>query len=205
MIPKEFSHRLYFDFDEKLPLARWNLLEAEDQWTSYLPFTSKYKLNQIIQPQIRYQVELSFLLPTSSQNMNTAKFMCHLFIQDISEKHLAKSSRPVIIPYQSLVTRSLFSILEFPFRMLGVLKPIEAKHVTLVMMNNFYTTAVLPVHSIIVNLNSRDVTIQEVYISFIPKLHGIKYVIIQVNDIISPVLGFGSPGTLGLPFRLFSF
>ena len=42
------------------------------------------------------------------------------------------------------------------------------------MMNNFYTTAVLPVHSIIVTLNSRDVTIQEVDIAFVPKLQGVK-------------------------------
>ena len=175
MVPREFTHRLYFDFDEKLPQARWNLLETEDQWTSYLPFTAKSKINKIILPQIRYQVELSFLLPTSSQNMNTAKFMCHLYIQELSEKNLAKSSRPVIIPYQSLVTRCLFSVLEFPFRVIGFLQLIEAKRVKMVMMNNFYTTAVLPVQSIIVTLNSKDITIEEVEIAFIPKLQGLKY------------------------------
>lgn len=172
-VPVFYSHKLYFNYDAELPIAVVNILSLEDQWLAHHKHTTWVK-NFIISG-LEYKIKIKFLIASSQQNLEFARFMCILLLKDIFGSELAKSTRPVVFPYQSPLTLTLQTLIEFPLRMIGVLDIAEYKTITVEMMNNFFMTASAPVETIQVLLGSRAATVLDAHISFFPVVAGFRY------------------------------
>lgn len=53
----------------------------------------------------------------SRRSVDMAKFMVHFTTFDSTGDAIAKSSRPVVLPYESFENRHFSAIITFPFRM----------------------------------------------------------------------------------------
>ena len=103
-------------------------------------------LNQVnkrfLIPGVSYSINISMLLAKSVRNNNIGKFMIFLKLYDTTNQLIAKSSRPVIIPYQSDITTWLENIVYFPFCMLGFQKvlghSLNSIHIQTQMINNYF-------------------------------------------------------------------
>jgi hypothetical protein len=172
--PVYIRHRLYFNFDDFPPIAKFNFIVPENQWTTHIQYAWRSSLTSLLKTGIEYKVEMQFWLSKSIQNLEMGKFMCHLTIKDVFGNDVGDSSRPIVIPYQSTITRVLYSLLEFPFRLLGLLSVSESIQVNVEFMNNFIPTSQLPIESLQVSLGSKQVSIVDSFISFYPIVSGIR-------------------------------
>ena len=85
----------------------------------------------------RYTVDVKFGLSTSPKNMQRGKFMVTTTVFDTSGDAVAKSSRPVVIPYQSALTLIIDAAVKYPMRALGMLRSAEVMDVHVPVMNDF--------------------------------------------------------------------
>ena len=85
----------------------------------------------------RYTVDVKFGLSTSPKNMQRGKFMVTTTVFDTSGEAVARSSRPVVIPYQSALTLIVDAAVKYPMRALGMLRSAEVMDVHVPVMNDF--------------------------------------------------------------------
>jgi Putative adipose-regulatory protein (Seipin) len=84
-----------------------------------------------------YTVDVTFGLANSPKNLQHGKFMVLTTIFDSLGNAVAKSSRPVVVPYQSQVTLVIDALVKYPMRALGVIRSAEITDVSLPVMNDF--------------------------------------------------------------------
>ena len=85
----------------------------------------------------RYTVDVKFGLSTSPKNIQRGKFMVTTTVFDTSGDAVAKSSRPVVIPYQSALTLVVDAAVKYPMRAFGLLRSAEVMDVHVPVMNDF--------------------------------------------------------------------
>ena len=102
----------------------------------------------------RYTVDVKFGLATSPKNMQHGKFMVTTTIFDTSGDAVAKSSRPVVVPYQSQLTLVVDAAFKYPMRALGFLRNAEVMDVHVPVMNDFKEPKLLAIPSSSVGISS---------------------------------------------------
>ena len=132
----------------------------------------------------RYSIDVVFGLASSSKNIKIGKFMVYTSVIDSTGAAIALSSRPVVIPYQSRVSRVLDAIVKYPLRAVGILKSSEISKVVIPVMNEFqepsetFRTSILQGSSLIsehieLRLSSGDVDVDNAVLTVMPKLNGL--------------------------------
>ena len=131
----------------------------------------------------RYSIDVVFGLDSSSKNIKIGKFMVYTSVIDSTGAAIALSSRPVVIPYQSRVSRVLDALVKYPFRAIGILES-EISKVVIPVMNEFqepsetFRTSILQGSSLIsehieLRLSSGDVDVNNAVLTIMPKLNGL--------------------------------
>jgi hypothetical protein len=185
ILPKHgiFKQPVYFDFNETNPMANISLSALEKQWSYQHPSIVEYrKLNKetrFLMEGLSYQIEIDFLLPKSKRNFELSKFMLYLYSYSKSGELIAKSSRPVIIPYQSDISKYVEDLLELPFVLFGktfsqfgafFFSLSSGFHVRLVVMNSYVEPRVATDRLDVV-LSSSLPDIGDVFLTVIPELN----------------------------------
>lgn len=177
LVPKALVREpLFFDYSAVPPVASVSLLSKEKQW-QYIKDQMRPDgddFRRFIRAGSRYSFEAEFLLAKSSRNLDLGKFMLHVTLFDVTGDAIAKSSRPVAIPYQSVPTLLLDAVTLFPLRLLGVFRTEEASVVHVNLMNNFREPATLPsTENVELKLSTAEVDIAAAYLTITPQLRGI--------------------------------
>lgn len=188
LLPKALIREpVYFDYSSKpLPTAKLSLLSLEKQWyyvgtkrlSSTMAASPEVKaVRRFLHPGSRYSIDLSFSLAKSPRNLSLGKFMVYLTMVDSGGDSIAKSTRPVPIPYQSATSLFLDSWLKFPFRILGFYQLEETSAVRVSIMNDYRE----PISSggstevVEIQLSTEAVDVGEVHLTIMPVLGGITY------------------------------
>jgi hypothetical protein len=165
---------IYFDFSEQLPRARLNLLSEQKQW-EYLNSNVKRKPGtRFLKAYASYVVSLELTLSRSRRNRNLSKFMLGLKTFDTNNTQVAVSSRPVIIAYQSTVSKVLEGLVFFPFRLFGIFKNSETSVVRLDMMSN-YVEPLTPTETLEFWLSTNEADVEGVSLSVFPHFNYVTY------------------------------
>ena len=166
---------LYFDYSIEKPEAKITLLAAEKQWE----YTNekrnenleRYKNKErFLKHGVSYVISIEMTLPKSNRNKELAKFMLNTRAIDISGSNVASSSRPIIVPYQSRITKLLEGIVFWPLREIGLMKSSETIRVREELMNN-YMENVEPTDKFEFTLSTNKADIEGVYLSIFPRLN----------------------------------
>jgi len=178
LLPKALvKEPVYFDYSESPPVARISLLSHEKQW-QYLKPNSDGKRKETLR-YLRsgslYTLDAIFVLSKSTRNLDLGKFMVHATLVDSTGDAIAKSSRPVVIPYQSLPSLVLESLVKFPLRIIGLAQLQEASSIRIDLMNDYREPlANAPATELIeLVLSTPNVDIGEVYLTIMPVLKGL--------------------------------
>lgn len=177
-----FKEPIYFDFTKSEPTAKITLFTEEKQW-EYVDRRAKstsassmhYKRNRrFLLPYTTYIISLELALAKSQRNRGISKFMLEMKTVSINNTELAFSSRPVVIPYQSTVSKVLECLIFFPFRLFGIFRSSETVNVKVNMMNN-YVEPIEQTERLEFRVSTNDADIEEVTLSLFPRLNMIMY------------------------------
>ena len=184
LMPKALVREpMYFDYSVTPPTGRLNLQSAHKQWEymsggvsagdrrSDNPKDSR----RFLRSDFEYTVDISFELSKSSRNFDIGKFMAHLSLFDNLGDLVAKSSRPVVMPYQSPVSLTLDSIVKYPLRLLGFCGINEVTTVHVPMMTEYREPVAGFTDSIEITLSSSKADIGTVEVTIMPVLRGLVY------------------------------
>ena len=124
-----------------------------------------------------YSIDARFVLAKCRRNFDMGKFMVHTTVVDTSGDAIARSSRPIAVPYQSYTTIFLDSMIMFPLRFIGLSAYTETFTVDVNIMNEFKEPPVsIPATEYLeLVLSTGDVDVAEVYLSIMPVLRGLTY------------------------------
>ncbi len=184
LMPKALvKEPLYFDYSVDPPTGRLNLLSAHKQWEymsgsvsagSSRPEDPK-DTRRFLRSDFEYTVDIAFELSKSNRNFDIGKFMAHLSLFDNLGNLVAKSSRPVVMPYQSIVSLTLDSLVKYPFRLLGFCGVNEVTSVYVPMMTKYREPRATFTDSIELTLSSDKADIGTVEVTIMPVLRGLVY------------------------------
>jgi len=171
---------LYFDFSKVEPTAKLTLLSEEKQW-EYIDRAAKsssaFKTNKnrrFLMPYATYIISVEIAVSKSQRNRNMSKFMLEMKTIGANNTELASSSRPVVIPYESTVSKVLGGLILFPFRILGIIKHSETAVVQINLMNN-YVEPVEQTERLEFRVSTNEADIEEVTLSLFPRLNMVMY------------------------------
>lgn len=170
---------LYFNHKGVNPVVKIDLLSAERQWyyvQEYSdPFYEKYKY--FLHSGTKYNIDAIFELAKSPRNYEVGKVAATLTMVDTSGDSIAKSVRPVYIPFQSQTSLFLESIVLFPLRLVGILPSAETVIVQSPLMHNFMEP--LKSHPstqyVELTLSSSKLDLQDARLKIIPQVTGLSY------------------------------
>ena len=131
---------LYFNHKTTDPIASVDLLSAERQWRYTQEYSDPYyhKKTSFLRSGTTYYIDAEFELSKSPHNYEVGKVTATLTLIDTAGDSIAKSIRPVYIPYQSSTTLYLESIILFPLRLCGLLPSAETAVLHTPLMHNFF-------------------------------------------------------------------
>lgn len=139
------------------------------------------KLKRFLLPGVSYIFDISLVVSKSARNMEVGKFMVFVRLFDSAGDAIAKSSRPVYIPYQSATTIFLENIFYFPLFLLGFREflgvPICSLHSKMQLINNYLEPmSILPPTELVeLSLSTSSVDVSEAYLTIMPSLTGFRY------------------------------
>jgi len=125
----------------------------------------------------RYMLNADFVLAKSPRNFEAGKFMLHTSLMDTNGELIAKSSRPVVLPYESYITLILNVLAWFPLRLLGFISGSETSKVQVHIMNDFKEPPLnVPATEFVeMTLSTAMVDVENVYLHIMPVLKGLTY------------------------------
>lgn len=185
LIPKALIREpIYFDYTTVPPSARLNLLNAEKQWY-YLNqkdnvikgAVSEKGKRRFLLPGSRYSIDVLFNLAKSPRNADLGKFMLYLTMVDSTGDSIARSTRPVAMPYQSLPSLILDSMIKFPLRLTGLYQIEEVSSVRVSVMNDYRepTSSSAFSETVELSLSTSVVDIGDASLTIMPVLGGLTY------------------------------
>ena len=126
-----------------------------------------------------YTIDATFHLSKSARNFDLGKFMVGLAVVDVTGASIARSARPVSVPYQSTPTLWLDSVCKYPWRALGLVSPHETARVDVPLMNS-YREPHSSTHAEALELTLTDIAgsvsgsadIAEAFVTVMPELRG---------------------------------
>lgn len=192
LLPKALVREpVFFDYMAKPnPTARISLVSLEKQWYYSNLKKSGGELGagkgdvvpqqdskRFLYPGYRYSIDLTFNLAKSQRNLDLGKFMVYLTMVDSTGDSIAKSARPVAIPYQSLPSLVLDSITKYPLRLFGLYQIEEASSVCVPIMNDYREplAARSSTETVELILSTEVVDICDVFLTIMPVLGGITF------------------------------
>ena len=190
LLPKALVREpVYFDFTTKPhPSARIGLLSKEKQWhyvntkrhglgSSSAEESGGSSLRRFLFPGFRYSVDLTFHLAKSRRNLDLGKFMVYLTMVDSSGDSIAKSARPVVVPYQSFPSLAIDSLTKYPLRLCGLYQLEETSNIRVSIMNDYREplSAGASTEVVEMTLSTDAVDVGEVYLTIMPVLGGITF------------------------------
>lgn len=181
-VPSDYSRLLYFNYDLTSPHAIIHLTNANDQWRSHAA-ASRQSPKRFLLHGLHYKIRMTFQIFKSASNSDLGKFMAAVHIQDAHGNFIASSLRPVPIPYQSRVTSSLFSLIEFPLRLVGARPFAEYSEVSVPMINNFLLQKLPAVETMTFALGSNAVQLGDVKVVFEPAVAGLRHLMYSAPSI----------------------
>lgn len=177
---------IYFDYSTSPPIATLNLFSAHKQW-EYVSgglkagtilddgSSSGASSSQFLRSDFAYSLDVGFTLAKSQRNFELGKFMSTMSLIDNTGDLIAKSSRPVVMPYQSAVTLFLDSVSKFPCRIVGLCSPNEDVTVHVPMMTEYREPKTSATESIELTLSSDKADIGTVEVTIMPVLRGVVF------------------------------
>lgn len=178
---------IYFDYSTSPPTATLNLFSAHKQW-EYVSGGLKAgttledssspgsgSSSQFLRSDFVYSLDVGFTMAKSQRNFDLGKFMSTVSLIDGTGDLIAKSSRPVVMPYQSSVTLFLDSVIKFPCRIVGICSLNEDVIVHVPMMTEYREPKTSSTESIELTLSSDKADIGAVEVTIMPLLRGIVY------------------------------
>ena len=193
IVPKALlDERLHFDFTST-PLARVDFLSEQRQWyyisnhdistndpISSLPQTAINKVSNTAGKRFlkygnHYSIDVMLTLAKSPRNAHLGKCMMYLTTYDVGMQPIARSSRPITIPYQSAMTMYLDSIVLYPLRLLGYRDFPESDTILVNMMSKYLEPLArkLPTQYLEFTLSTADVDVSDVKLTVMPSLYGL--------------------------------
>jgi hypothetical protein len=131
--------------------------------------------NNFLRSDFAYSLDVAFTLSKSQRNFELGKFMASIQLVDNTGDVVAKSSRPVVMPYQSPVTLFMDSVAKFPCRVVGLCAPSEVVTVHVPMMTEYREPKATSTESIELTLSSDTADISAVEVTIMPVLKGLIY------------------------------
>jgi len=193
VVPKyAIEERIYFDFSHSQPRASMSLIcSSEKQWdklnTPHHHACSK-KAEELIGGNF-YDFSARVKLSKSFRNMELAKSALVTKIVDCNGQTIAKSVRPLIVPYQSWISLQMESVLFFPLRVLGYIPKEEFTFVEVSLLDNYQEPvsggSLFKAHNIELELHRGEIELQDFFLKISPRLSVIRYyyfVIIIQNE-----------------------
>lgn len=188
LIPRALvKEPIYFDYSSSPPTATLNLFSAHKQWeyvsgglnagTTLEDSSSpgSGSSSQFLRSDFVYSLDVGFTMAKSQRNFDLGKFMSTVSLIDGTGDLIAKSSRPVVMPYQSSVTLFLDSVIKFPCRIVGICSLNEDVIVHVPMMTEYREPKTSSTESIELTLSSDKADIGAVEVTIMPLLRGIVY------------------------------
>jgi hypothetical protein len=202
MVPRALAKEpVYFDYSQSPPIARVNLMSLEKQW-SYVDGrgssgVSKNARGHFLRGDFAYMIDASFRLSKSRKNYELGKFMVFLDVVDSTGASLARSARPVAVPYQSASTLLLDSVCTFPLRVIGLTSAHETSRVDVSLMNAYWERAESGAATEVLELtlDSAVPDIVETTVTVMPVMRGVTAYMWHY-PVLSAVLGVASFTTL---------
>jgi hypothetical protein len=198
IVPKALLNEpIYFDYtNNSQPIARINLFSQQRQWHYVHPdeyplddsmhhayqsdpaVISKLKhpgswSRRFMQDGTQYSIDVSLSLPKSPRNMHHGKFMLYLTTFDTNLLAVAKSSRPVIVPYQSWISVLLDTLTHYPLYLFRMDNLHEISQVSVNMMNQYIETKHKITQHLEFTLSTADVDISSLVVTVMPRLTGL--------------------------------
>ena len=170
------NKQVFFDYDEARPIARINLLSKHDQWESwktrhYESDTRAHK-QMFMKSGMIYNIDAVFQLSKSEKNYKTGKFMTTFSVVDAAGDLIARSKRPIVMPYQS----SLSLIMENIVKIVSWSSKRETTAVSISLMDNFYERGSGPaVETLEFELSTNEFDVEEMWVSVVPSVKGLGY------------------------------
>lgn len=163
---------IHFNFAIDAPSAKLNLLMPNDHSGEILsslhygrPLAEKY-----LRPGSIYEFSLKFTVAKSPRNQNIGKFMSYLTVMDRKDEPVARSARPVVVPYHSDLFLIADQIFKLPLYFLGAE---EAETIQILMLRNYkepYNEAA-STKTVEVSISRSDVDILHCTLTIYPELN----------------------------------
>jgi hypothetical protein len=203
IVPKALlDEPIYFDYSNaSQPIARVDLFSHQRQWqyvaAEEFPLDqsmhtaseqlqdptmieklakqrASWSRQRFLQHGTYYSIDVSLALPKSPRNMHHGKFMLYLTTFDTDLTPVAKSSRPIVIPYQSSATVVLDSFAHYPLYLLGLDTLHESVAVSMNMMNEYAETKQKITQHLEFTLAAADVDISSLTVTVMPSMYGLS-------------------------------
>jgi hypothetical protein len=170
------NKKVFFDYDEIRPIAKIHLFSKHDQWdnlqtSGYYDAQSKGSIKPFLKSGTTYKIGAVFYLSRSDKNYKFGKFMTTLSVIDAAGELVAKSKRPIVMPYQS----PLAFIIGTLTRLVIYSQP-DTAVVSISLMDNYLEQDGAPATELLeFELSTNSFDVEEVRVSVVPSVRGIEY------------------------------
>lgn len=162
---------VHFNFDHENPPAQLNLLMPNDHSGEILSLShyGKSLPRKFLRPGSIYDFSLTFSVAKSERNQDIGKFMSYMSVVDKLDQVVARSGRPVIVPYHSRLSLLADRVVRLPYTLLGL--P-ETEILEIQMLRHYkepYSEAEAT-KSVEITLSRPDVDIMDCHLTIYPEL-----------------------------------
>jgi len=147
-LSEEYLHRIPNKFNDQQcpPTAFVSLISGYNQWRAYdadiLPRRKNSKGSRILKTKRPHFIQVVLTLPENFVNHEIGVFMVEVKLRDIDGNPLAISSRPAMLPYESVYVSTVRKSLLMGPLMLGTV--MEAKTIIVDCFDHFYESLEKP-------------------------------------------------------------
>jgi hypothetical protein len=178
-LPSALIHqRVYFNHLTNNPVANINLQHSLKQWT-YLKndlIVERDSRKRFLKVDSLYDIHVVFSVHKSQRNYGIGTSAAVLSAVDSTGEVIAKSVRPVVMPYQSPVSLFLESVAFFPLRACGALEPSETVDLLVSFMIDYREphAGLPPTEALEIALSVPALDISYAYLTVMPQLNGVE-------------------------------
>lgn len=178
-VPTAFVNKpVFFDYNVQPIVARINFGALENQWYyTHAKMKSKYR-TPFMKSGGFYSVDMSVSFAKSEKNFLFGSTALTLSMIDGSGEAVARSTRPLVVPYQSPSSRFVETMSLQPLRLWGLSKTVEFTTVHVQLMNDYEEppshrphTEYLEVSLLLSSPNEMDIL--DAHVTVLPRLQGI--------------------------------
>jgi hypothetical protein len=181
-VPKAFVNEpVYFDYSTQ-PIVAHVSFSGLNYQQQYTQVNSKGMAKNDEVPFLKhgrfYSVDMSISLAKSNKNFLLGSSALTLTVIDASGEATARSTRPLVMPYQSAPSLWIESVALQPFRLCGLIQTTEFVTVHIPLMNNYQEPAPHRPHTNLLELSlsldsATQMDILDAHITVLPRVTGL--------------------------------